>query len=44
VKSMILGSILAIRKFLVTFMLFSTSSSTYKNQKNTGYLIFILVL
>jgi hypothetical protein len=32
-ETMILGSILAIRKFLVTFMLFSFSSSTHKNHK-----------
>jgi hypothetical protein len=37
VKPMILGPALAIRKFFVTFMVFSFSLFTRKNHKNIGY-------
>jgi hypothetical protein len=43
VKPMILGPILAIRKFLVTFKLFLFSSSTHKNQKILLTYFFTLV-
>jgi hypothetical protein len=44
VKPMILGPVLSIRKFLVSFMLFYFSFSKHKNHKDWLLTLFTLVL